>query len=273
MLHCLASLIRQGEPVVAGSDWRSAPWAGWLLLAAALLSLLCMLTPVLAHWRLRSRAWLADPQRLLLPLPRRAAGYGLSVLFALAAAGAAGAVNSTPLRPLSLFLATLAVLSVAHITRSAGLEYLGLLFIGGTVVSLATDWFALGGAGGLFGIAAAGLLLFWFSRFWSQQLLEGRAWTTAGRLVPKAAKLAHGLAIGALLAAFWAGYASRLGYPVRSIGPLAGGLTAFLLAALGAVLMFSTRRTGARIGLLTGLASLLAGLICAARTVSDARAD
>lgn len=273
MPNSVASLIKQGEQAIAIRDWHSAPWIGWALLAAALLSLLCALIPVLAHWRLRTRAWLENPQQLLSPLPNRTTGYWLSILMSLATAAFAAIVHTTVLRPLSLFISTLAVLSVAHITRIALLEYLGLLFIGATVVSLGTDWFALGGAGGLFGIAAAGLLLFWFSRFWSQQLLDGQAWTTTGRLVPKAVNLSHGFALCALLAAFWVGYAERLGYSVHHIGPLAGGFTAFLLTALGAVLIFSTRQAGGRVGLASGLASILAGLICAARTVSDARAD
>ena len=38
--------------------------------------------------------------------------------------------------------------------------------------------------GVVIGLAGASLLWFWLGRLWRQQLRDGRAWTTAGRLIP-----------------------------------------------------------------------------------------
>ena len=65
---------------------------------------------------------------------------------------------------------------------------------------------AAGGAhGGVVGLTCASVVWFWLASFWRQQLRDGRAWTTAGRLIPLAERvgfLATALAVlvGAKLA-------------------------------------------------------------------------
>ena len=55
------------------------------------------------------------------------------------------------------------------------------------------------------GLAGASLLWFWLSGLWRQQLRDGRAWTTAGRLIPLAERVGFlaaslGVLVGAKLA-------------------------------------------------------------------------
>jgi hypothetical protein len=73
-------------------------------------------------------------------------------------------------------------------------------------------WVTPGWPGALFGLALAGGYLLWLARFWDQQLLDGSAWTTAGRLIPAARRLAYvgsslafAAAMGGMMAGAFAG--------------------------------------------------------------------
>ena len=57
-----------------------------------------------------------------------------------------------------------------------------LLVLG--IVTAGSAWILPGWGGALLGCGLAGVYLLWLARFWEQQLLEGRPWTTAGRLIP-----------------------------------------------------------------------------------------
>ena len=98
--------------------------------------------------------------------------------------------------------------------------------------------------GALAGLTAATLLWSWLGRVWRQQLRDGRAWTTAGRLIPlvdRVGFLAAALAVlvGAKLA-LWPGmpYGSADDSPARLLtGSAAHGL-------LIAICAYTARRDG-----------------------------
>ncbi|MBL8878228.1 MAG: hypothetical protein JNG88_03830 [Phycisphaerales bacterium] len=269
----IAAITREGSSPTSQPFGFDSPAFGLVLLIGALLAVSFMLAPVLVHWRMRRRASLEAPERLLTRLNRRS----LWLFAALVIAVAVGIASTQPLtsawRPLSLFIAALTVLSVAHITGRGWMDYLGLIFVCGVAASIAVDWLPMGGAGGLTGLGLAGFLVFWLSRFWRQQLLDGVAWTTTGRLVPKAAGVAHVSAFVALAYSLWLGYAHKRGVTLELIGPVAGGMTAFVLAAFGAALVFAAHQAGTRAGFASGVVSVLAALVCAARTIYDARTE
>lgn len=269
----VAPIVNRGSTPTSQSIGFDSPVFGLVLLGGGLLAVMFMLVPVLAHWRMRRRASLEAPDQLLIPLTHRSIWYFAALVMAVAVGIAATQPLISAWRPISLFLSVLAVFSVAHVSRRGWMDYLGFVFLGGLTVSIAVDWLPMGGADGLFGLALAGFLTFWFSQFWRQQLSNGQAWTTTGRLVSKAARIAHFLAFVSLGYAAWLGYAHKRGVTLELIGPVAGGVTAFVLAGFGAALVFSAHQAGTRAGFASGVMSVLAALICAARTVVDARTE
>ena len=54
----------------------------------------------------------------------------------------------------------------------------------------------------LFALAIAAALWYWFTRFWDQQLLDGAAWTTTGRMIPHARRVGFIVLALAVLTAF-----------------------------------------------------------------------
>jgi hypothetical protein len=203
--------------------WMQTAWS-WTLLAA-------VLTWVWRVWRVQERAWpgsLGSLVRVSRPWPGleptvTAIGYvllplGLWHAFSTGADGhqiarvttwdmAAGALGlsiyigwrwSRTVAELALSLWTLALAASAattaqEITRSrSSIERLPVVH-----------------TGVLAGLTAATLLWFWLAGVWRQQLRDGRAWTTAGRLIPLVVRvgfLAGALAVlvGAKLA-LWPG--------------------------------------------------------------------
>jgi hypothetical protein len=127
------------------------------------------------------------------------------------------------------------------------------------VVLAAVAWLPRFGLNAAFGMALAGVYFAWLTRFWRQQLLLGRAWTTAGRLIPFAggAAAACALLLAGLVGVwalerhawrpagwqwFWvivtivlaAGLARRLA--ARSSPPMGSGSPALGLVRVGAAL-------------------------------------
>lgn len=95
----------------------------------------------------------------------------------------------------------------------------------------------------LFALAAAIPYWSWLARFWDQQLLNGRPWTTAGRMIPFAGRAAFLLAALAVLVAFrMALWPRQIQANVEdaSWGRLSAGLAA--IAVLAAITAAKARR-------------------------------
>lgn len=154
------------------------------ILSAALLTLAAVLAAVLVDWRRRIRIWESDPERLIESPPRRDAFYA-----AVACIGAAIGVASvlrlgSAWSPLSGAFVTYAVLAAAHRSAQRWIAAVGLSLGCATWVAIATGWLPAGVVGVSLGLAAAGAHMLYLARFWEQQLDDGRAWTTTGRMIP-----------------------------------------------------------------------------------------
>ncbi len=137
--------------------------------------------PVIVHWRHRRRASLADPARLLDPMPRPLPLYAAALALALPA----GITAAVAAAPLPVWAAAIVCFGVAHLTRwrIAAASGVGLLAAG------CVAWGQLfeplpARRGVLLGAAGAVVVLASLGRYWSRQLHNRHAWTTAGRLVP-----------------------------------------------------------------------------------------
>ena len=178
------------------------------MVVVAAAALLAVLAIVLAHWGYRRRVWIEDPQRLMDP-PARHIGLHRLVIAGCGLVGLGSVLLPTAgLTPLALVLSALACLTVSHRRRSDGMGELGIVLLGLGIVTAGSAWVLPGWGGALLGCGLAGVYLLWLARFWEQQLLEGRPWTTAGRLIPIARRLGcaaapacFGLAVGAALSA------------------------------------------------------------------------
>jgi hypothetical protein len=114
----------------------------------------------------------------------------------------------------------------------------------------------------LYAMALMIALWSWLGRFWEQQLLDGAAWTTAGRMIPYTQRTAYLLTALAALIAFHMALWPRL---VSSIveddtpGRLAAGIPAILLLAW--ITARNARRTDSNAAAALGVAFLIAGLL------------
>jgi len=84
---------------------------------------------------------------------------------------------------------------------------------------------------------AAGIYLVWLAGFWHQQLHNGRAWTTAGTLIPAARRLSHVAAVAACTCATGA-----VG-DTAGAAPLGSSAGAVGLALLAWMLLRDARRS------------------------------
>ncbi|TWT44292.1 hypothetical protein RAS1_07020 [Phycisphaerae bacterium RAS1] len=183
--------------------------AGTIALAAAgvaVLALAWVLSLVQREWRRRSQLWMSAPDLLAEP-PEPAIQAHRTILALCVAAGCAGlSGGSAALAPIALLLAALAALGVFHLQRRGpdATGFLGLMLLSAAVVSADLAWLPRSDLSGARGVLIAGVYMLWLSRFWSQQLLDGRPWTTTGRLVPmarRAAALASPMGFVLILAA------------------------------------------------------------------------
>ncbi len=228
-------------------------------LLVALAALLAELLIIISDWRTRRRIWAERPHDLPRPaLPHRA--FHQVLLVAATLVGIAGVLlGSHGLMPAALGGAALSTLIIGHRRISDRTGELGLLLLLGAVVSAGSAWIGQRYAGTVVGWLVAALWLTWLARFWEQQLLDGRPWTTAGRLIPVARRLGLVATAGALVwlaAALLSGSLADVGSGASvAIGLLAlllwsvhcresrsaGGSTAALgaILALGVVLLAS----------------------------------
>jgi hypothetical protein len=116
----------------------------------------------------------------------------------------------------------------------------------------------------LVGLAMMVFMWLWLPRFWDQQLHEGQAWTTAGRLIVPARRMGYVVAlIGAIVAvrvAVWAKWPSAGAEDVsESAGWIGAGAIVLLVLAL------VNRARAARsigLGVLATLVVVTAGVYC-----------
>ena len=159
------------------------------MVVVALAALLAVLASVLVHWAYRRRVWIEDPRRLMDP-PARHIGLHRLIVGGCGLVGLGGVLLPTAgLTPVALALSALACLTVGHRRRSDAMGELGIVLLALGIVTAGSAWILPGWGGALLGCALAGVYLLWLARFWEQQLLEGRPWTTAGRLIPVARRL------------------------------------------------------------------------------------
>ncbi len=173
--------------------------ASWLVLGAGAWSLFGLLALLLLHWRRRA-AWppTADPG--VAPFsPLAAAALLAGVVVALGAALLAG----TWAAAIGLLCAALAAFGVAHVLGWAAARELGAISLLGSLgVALPMALFATDTFSAL-GLAIGAAYYLWLAKFWGQQLLDERAWTTTGRMIPVVRDYGI-LSVGGVLAALLA---------------------------------------------------------------------
>lgn len=248
--------------IPAAGDW--APTAG--AAASGAFALIVFLQGVL--WRRkRSRAW---PDRLddLLKefdpwTPVRVAGSFLGI--ALLALGVARIGNGFTL--FSALAAGVSLLVLAHRRWSAGTACLGAalvslalcsgVVIAGHQIVRAGNWNdPIQWACALGGLAAMVFLWDWLAQFWHQQLHDGQAWTTAGRMIAPARWLALALAVAALgIAGF---LLARPAGSAEDGGGAPSGGAGVVGAAMGLVTLALVHRALARREKVLGTMSALA---------------
>jgi hypothetical protein len=104
------------------------------------------------------------------------------------------------------------------------------------------------------------LWLTWLARFWEQQLLEGRAWTTAGRLIPMA-RAVGGVAASAAFTIAWSDPLGRA--PGTSDVALGGGLAVLFLTTVMVLCYRDVLRSHRSSELIAGLALIAAAKVAA----------
>lgn len=248
-----AAAVLGDEPLL---KWRHLPNT---LLLLALLAILAVCATILVDWRRRERWSRGDPRALLQPSSPRPFAAGFVVL-----AGALVSIASPVLAPagVPLFapaLASVSCLAVAHRWQCDNTGALGLLLAGEIPLVAAWTFFPSTPANWLLGGALGGLWMLWLARFWHQQLDDGRAWTTAGRLIPVARRLSYAAAaLEFSLAAYWFPAAAAQPAAALWIYWLAGGLV-FLHGLLLARDSLSERSPAG--ALLAGALLLAAGAV------------
>ncbi len=178
-----------------------APGLSWVAIGGGALSLAIVVGGVLLTRRHRRRVWLTEPSQLLEPRGPRAITVVtvdlLSVLIAVATVLNPG----HPLMPVACWLGAFAAFGIGHrSTREAASEW-GFALHALACVSATMAWLPSHRLAVSFGTLVAAWHCLWLAHFWHQQLDHGRAWTTAGRLIPTARRFGYGLVMLAFVGA------------------------------------------------------------------------
>ena len=158
--------------------------AAWVLCTLAVADLVAALALVLAHRRRRIAYWLDSPQRLVDLYPSGSPAWVGVIVLTIVICAAAALWYTHPVMPLVGFVAALAGLIAGHVCRWSWAGGLGMVFTGQAITCAVLSWWSLTWQGAAAGLALSGVYLLWLSRFWQQQLFDGTAWTTTGRLIP-----------------------------------------------------------------------------------------
>lgn len=283
----LAAAVMLGRASPLTGSPPTVTFFSWVQVVFAAAALSWVLSVALRERRHRRAVWLTEPRRLLeRPTATPAADHGAAAL-AVATGLLAFGWPTAGFSGIGLAAAALACGGLAHRRAAAYAGDAALLLVGEVVILSAMDWCGPS-CGLLLGSAACGLLFTALGALWARQLdHEGRAWTTAGRLVPatrRAAALA-GLLLFASSTAKACGWlaagllAPALAVPVTLIAVCAAWLairvrvqfdltllTAILLTCGGALVTWSAlyEPDGARVQCLVAVAaagSLLALMV------------
>lgn len=203
-----------------------------LSLVAAVLAAIFALTPTAIRWRQRRRVWLTDPERLLEPGPRAEFADGTCVALGVAVL-MLGLLLPSQWNVVAGIVAALAVGGSAHRARWPIADVLAVGIGAAAWYFLSRDWFGATHWSNIVGVALAAAFCFWIARFWHQQLRDGIAWTTSGRLIVPAR--ACGTLLCFLLPAFVFGpflNMNTLAIPTLSWGSVMFGLTCVALLVL-----------------------------------------
>ncbi|MBK8914118.1 MAG: hypothetical protein IPM64_05855 [Phycisphaerales bacterium] len=167
---------------------------GWALLLA-IAALVAAIGPALRDWQARRSAARRDPRTVLDPVQPTPLSDTAAVIAALLATVLSAGGGWAPLAAL---LSVYAVLTVGHRNQSNAVGAIGMLLLAAAVLRISLHWLPRTGFNVVLGVLMAAWLLNWFALFWHQQLHDGRAWTTAGRLVPIAEQLSYVVLAAAL---------------------------------------------------------------------------
>ncbi len=257
MLGLLACALRLAY---APADLLPSPGGVALaLLAVGVAALLAALVPLLGRWWHRRRLWRTAPHELVVPPPEYRV-FWAAVLIVAALVGAAGLMvaESWP-TPLAVFAAALAALIAGHRRQSLAAGELGLVLVGAGIVLMATAWLPSAPLNSLLGSAVAGGYLLWLARFWHQQLHDGQVWTTAGRLIPSARRLA--CAAAALCAVLAVAAATTDADALAQVGRWQALLATLALLGLWSMLVRDAGGEGGTLGAFAAGLVLLAACV------------
>ena len=273
-------------PLRAGLQPGWWTWSFHLMASLSVLIVLGAIVQDVSFRRRRAKAW-PDRLELLLEPYSRWSGYARveSVLAAIVLVlGVFQVVRlSAPGWPLPTATALCALSAgvacfyMAYRRWSGNTALLGMTLMSlsyvGVAIGLATPLFAAPGADEyarrmpiilnavLFGLWVAIAHWRWLARFWQQQLLDGAAWTTAGRMIPYADMLSMYLSLMTVIVAFQMAI-----WPERAASPdaddSAGRLVMGLLAMT--VLALQATRAGRRAGHVIFAGAAVALLVAAA---------
>ncbi|HPC23031.1 MAG: hypothetical protein KBH81_04635 [Phycisphaerae bacterium] len=217
--------------------------AGWpanvmtmLVCAGGVLSLGAALVPVLAYWRNRRRGWQLQTERLLEPPPPwRLWWTGVQVLAGLTGI-AALVVRDAPLAAFGPALAAIGASVAGFRQRAVAGGSLALVLASEAAILATLAWLPDFGFNALAGATLAGLWMIWLSRFWTQQLHEGQAWTYTGHLVGPARRIGCAAAVVCLALAV-SEVAGPAAVPAISVPQMIwSGVTFLLLVRLARML-------------------------------------
>lgn len=167
---------------------------------AAALALLVVVGKVVLRWWRRRHQWLEDPQRVARAPLASDRLFTLLVGVSLLVGIGGVLLREAALAPSAVLLAAATCLTIGHLRGWLLAGEVGLILVGESIVVGSLAWLRPGWAGALFGLGLAGIYLLWLARFWDQQLEDGVPWTTAGRLIPSARRLAYAAGAGAVAA-------------------------------------------------------------------------
>lgn len=220
-----------------GSTASTPANAAIVALGAAASALIVALAELILRWDRRRRAWERDPSRPAAAIPPPKPLYAALLAAALAAAALAATGPVTVVSVLASFIAALVCFIAGHVCGWKQAGVLGLIVTAGTIVLAAAAVAGAEACGFALGWVIASGWLLWIARFWEQQLLDGRPWTTAGTLIGPARTLAR-LATLAVAAAVW--FASE---PGRALSLPSGLVLTGLLALLARMFFRDAGRT------------------------------
>lgn len=161
----------------------------------ALLALAVEVGDELLIWNSTRKCWRTDPESALKPHRSRLHPAPFAILNLIAVIAAANTLSNA-YSAAAIGISAIAWFVAYHRHASKPFAAAGAVSVALWIVSASLAWLP----GGVeptdllahprtaAGLSAAAIFLNWLARFWAQQLRDGRAWTTAGRLIPVVAQ-------------------------------------------------------------------------------------